>query len=123
MQTLWMLKAHKWYNMKYLITESQRHNLIFKYLNKQDFITIESQKKIYLVNSEGDKIAQIVIDKEDGFCEVNYKLIDEISSFFSIKREHLWDVISKWVSEREGIMIYDIWSAEGYVRSELIVRK
>ncbi len=52
--------------MKYLITESQINNLIFIYLDNQDFIQIERNDAIYFVNSERDGFAQIKYDIEDG---------------------------------------------------------
>ena len=83
--------------MKYLITESQREKLIFKYLDNQDFIQIEKGNKIYFVNSEGDEYAQIRYDKDDGWCGIYYKLIDEISSFFSLEQNDSEKVIGRWV--------------------------
>jgi hypothetical protein len=50
--------------MKYLITESQLDNIIFKYLDNQDFIQIDMNDSIYFVNSEDDKYAQIRYDKK-----------------------------------------------------------
>ena len=84
-------------NMKYLITESQFDNIIFKYLDGQDFIQIDRKNRIYFVNSEGDEYAQIRFDKEDGWCYIYYKLINEISTFFSLQKPDSEKVISRWV--------------------------
>ena len=84
-------------HMKYLITESQFDKVIFKYLDNQDFIQIERNNGIYFVNSEDDKYAQIKFDKDDGWCGINYELINEISSFFSIQGSDSKQVIGKWV--------------------------
>ena len=83
--------------MKYLITESQIDKVIFKYLDNQDFIQIEKNNSIYFVNSEGDEYAQIRYDKNDGECSIYYKLIDEISTFFSIKESDSQEVIGRWI--------------------------
>jgi hypothetical protein len=83
--------------MKYLITESQIDRLIFKYLDNQDFIQIEKKDSIYFVNSEGDEYAQIRYDKDDGKCFIHYKLVDEISSFFSLEESDSMEVIGRWV--------------------------
>ena len=83
--------------MKYLITESQFDKIIFKYLDNQDFIKIENESKIYFVNSEDDEYAQIRYDKEDGLCFVYYKLIEEISRFFSMNETDAEQVIGRWV--------------------------
>ena len=83
--------------MKYLITESQIDKVIFKYLDNQDFIQIDMNDSIYFVNSEEDKYAQIRFDKHDGWCAIYYKLIDEISAFFSIKESDSQEVIGRWI--------------------------
>ena len=83
--------------MKYLITESQFDRAIFKYLENQDFIQIERRNSIYFVNSEGDVYAQIRYDKKNGWCYVYWKLIGEISSFFSLEESESEKVIGRWV--------------------------
>ena len=83
--------------MKYLITESQIDNVIFKYLDNQDFIQIEKNNSIYFVNSEGDEYAQIRFDKDDGWCYIYYKLVEEISTFFSMQKSDSEQVIGRWV--------------------------
>ena len=83
--------------MKYLITESQFDKVIFKYLDNQDFVQIEKDDRIYFVNSEGDEYAQIRFDKEDGWCFIYYKLVEEISKFFSLQESDSEQVIGRWV--------------------------
>ena len=83
--------------MKYLITESQFDKVIFRYLNNQDFIQIKKNNFIYFVNSEGDEYAQIRFDKYDGWCYIDYDLIEEISSWFSLKESDSKQFIGKWV--------------------------
>ncbi len=83
--------------MKYLITESQFDKVIFKYLNNQDFIQINFDETIYFLNSVNDVYAQIRFDKKDGWCYINYKLIEEISAFFSMEEDDSESVIGRWV--------------------------
>ena len=83
--------------MKYLITESQFDKVIFRYLNNQDFIQIERNDSIYFVNSENDEYTQIRYDKSDGWCFINYDLIREISSFFSLEHSDSKEVVGMWV--------------------------
>ena len=83
--------------MKYLIKESQLDKVIFKYLDNQDFIKIEKGSNIYFVNSDGDENAQIRYAKSDGWCYIYYRLIKEISSFFSLDKTEAEQVIGKWV--------------------------
>jgi len=81
--------------MKYLITESKLNKVIFRYLNNQDFIQINNRFDIFFLNSEGDEYAQIRYD--DGWCYIDFDLITEISSFFSLERYDSEKVIGKWV--------------------------
>jgi len=83
--------------MKFIITESKLENIIFKYLDNQDFVKIDKGENIYFVNSEGDEIAMIRFIKNDGWCYINYDLVKEISSFFSIKESDSEQVIGRWV--------------------------
>ena len=93
--------------MKYLITESQFDKVIFRYLDNQDFIRIEKGNRIYFVNSEGDQYAQIRFDKDDGLCYIDYDLIEEISSFFSLQRSNSKEVISRWVENTLQMKVTD----------------
>ena len=83
--------------MKFIITESKLENVIFKYLDNQDFVKIDKGENIYFVNSEGDKFAMIRFKKDNGWCYINYNLIQEISSFFSMKESDSEQVIGRWV--------------------------
>jgi len=93
--------------MKYIIKESQINNVVFWYLGNQDFIQIEKNNKIYFVNSESDKYAQIRYDKSDGWCNVNYDLIQEISSFFSLQESDSKEVIGMWVENTLQMKVKD----------------
>jgi hypothetical protein len=106
--------------MKYLIKESQFDNIIFKYLDNQDFIMIEKKVSIYFVNSEGDESAQIRYDKKDGWCFIHYKLVDEISSFFSMEESDSEKVIGRWVENtlQMGVTDTSFGSWNQYIRVE-----
>jgi hypothetical protein len=93
--------------MKYLITESQLDRVIFKYLDNQDFIQIERNDAIYFLNSKLDGFAEIKYDMEDGRCFIHYKLIYEISSFFSIDEFDSKEVISRWVKNTLQMKVTD----------------
>ena len=108
--------------MRVIIKESQLESFILKYLNNQDLITLDSPDKIYFVNSINDEFSQICIDKEDGFCEVNYMLVNEICGFFSIKKTYCLDLITKWLLDSKEILVSDIWSAPDYLRSNIRVK-
>ena len=83
--------------MKYLITESKLDNVVSMYLDNQEFIVVGNSASLFFINSEGDEEAQIRYNKYDGWCYINYNLIKEISSFFSIDNSDSKNVIGKWV--------------------------
>ena len=109
--------------MKYLITESQFDKVIFKYLNNQDFIQIKKNDNIYFVNSEGDEYAQIRFDKYDGWCYIDYDLIKEISSFFSLQQSDSEQVIGKWVENTLQMSVTDTGEVEMWARRVLRIPK
>ena len=69
--------------------------VLFSYLDSQDFIQIKKYDSIYFAYSENDEFAQIRYD--DGLCYIDYDLIGEISSFFSLRRSDSKEVIGRWV--------------------------
>jgi len=99
--------------MKYKITDSQLESVIFLYLDNQDFIPIEKGDNIYFVNSEGDEYAQIRYNKDDGWCYIHYKLVDEISSFFSLGESDSEQVIGRWVENVLQMKVTDTFVSWG----------
>ena len=97
--------------MKYLITESKLDSAILLYLDNQDFIQIEIGDSIYFVNSEGDEYAQIKYDKDNSWCYIYHKLINEISSFFSLELTDSKDVIGRWVENTLQMRVTDTLSS------------
>ena len=71
--------------------------VLFSYLDSQDFIQIKKDDSIYFAYSENDKYAQIMYDKDDGWCYINFNLTKEISSFFSLQRSDSERIIGRWV--------------------------
>jgi hypothetical protein len=101
--------------MKYKITDKQLYDVIFLYLDNQDFIRIERDDKIYFANSEGDEYAQIKYDKDNGWCGIYYRLIDEISSFFSLEQNDSEKVIGRWVENTLRMRVTDTQEVFGSV--------
>ena len=83
--------------MKLLITESQLGNIVFKYLDLKGFIQIKQGDRIYFVKSENSEYSKIMYDRGNGWCYIHYKLVDEISSFFSLEESDSMEVIGRWV--------------------------
>jgi hypothetical protein len=109
--------------MKYLITESQIDKIVSKYLDNQDFVIHNNNKKfnnyIYFLNSESDKISQISVYVTNTFGEVknwvfvNGDLIEELSNFFSIDKLDCLDIIRVWVSDTLSIRVGKIMDSSG----------
>ena len=71
--------------------------VIFNYLDNQDFIKVEKNDNIFFINSSSDEYFQIVYGKNDGICYIYVGLITEISSFFSIEFSDSKKIIGNWV--------------------------
>ena len=87
------------YHMKYLITESQIDNLASMYLDSLNLIRVNKDNKIYFKKSEEDSTSVIVYNKESGVCMVSYRVINEISDFFSMDKSDSKELIGKWVEK------------------------
>jgi hypothetical protein len=91
--------------MRYKITDKQLYDVIFLYLDNQDFIQIKIEDSIYFVNSEDDTHAQIRYNKSIGWCYISWKLVGEISSFFSMDKFDSEKIIGKWVENTLQMMV------------------
>ena len=89
--------------MKFLITESQFDNIVFKYLDNQDFVVIKMKNRLYYVNSEGDEYAQVRYHPKDRWCTIHYDLVDEVSKFFYLDYGDSINVINRWIENKLGI--------------------
>ena len=98
--------------MKYLITESKLNQVIFRYLNNQDFIQINKGATIFFVNSENDEYSEIRYDKISGWCYIVISLVDEVSSFFSLKHSVSNEVIGRWVENTLQMKVMEIRSSK-----------
>lgn len=85
--------------MKFLITENKLEQIVFKYLDNQNFIKIETNDKIEFVYSKEDRIATILYTIDTEMLRIHNELIEEISSFFSIKENFTKVVIGNWVEK------------------------
>lgn len=97
--------------MKYLITESKLDNVVFKYLDNQDFIVkrMNSNNVTYFVNSENDEYSDSLIQYyRSGECVMSFELIDEIATFFSMEFNSSKYVIARWVENTLDRRVKDI---------------
>jgi len=70
--------------------------IVFKYLDDKNFSILKSETEIYFVENRDDEYAQIRL-RNDGFCFIYWRLVVEISDFFSMEESDSEQVIGKWV--------------------------
>jgi hypothetical protein len=78
------------------MTKYQIDKIIFKYLDNKNYIILKSETSTYFLENRDDEYAQIRL-RNDGFCFIYWRLIEEISSFFSMEKSDSEQVIGKWV--------------------------
>ena len=78
------------------MTKYQIDKIIFKYLDDNNLIILNSETDVYFVENKDDKYAQIRL-RNDGFCFIYWSLIEEVSSFFSMEKSDSEAIIGKWV--------------------------
>jgi hypothetical protein len=87
--------------------KNQINKVIFKYLDDMDYSIIDRDTKLYFVDSKDSKYIYIRYDKNDGWCFIYYKLIEEISSFFSLGDPESEKVIGEWVDNKLQMRVID----------------
>ncbi len=97
--------------MKLIITESKMEQVIFNYLDNQDFI-VKGNKNARFLTSEDDVDGVIDYSSISEMCYFQKELVDEIIDFFSIEKVTAGDIIAKWVSNRLNVPVvgYGIFS-------------
>jgi hypothetical protein len=96
--------------MKYKITDKQLDDVIFLYLDNQDFIRINMNNSIYFVNSEDDEYSQIRFYYNNSNCYIYTGLIDEVASFFSLQAYDAREAIGRWVEKTLNVDVdYCAW--------------
>jgi len=92
--------------MKYLITESQLNNSVFKYLDTQNFFSVEDRGDLYLWESESSwresqyPLISTNVNYDDAF--VSCDLITRISDFFPISLDDALLLVGEWFKYRYG---------------------
>jgi hypothetical protein len=103
--------------MKYLITESQLDNIIFKYLDMRNFYKMRYAKGYIFWESKevwesgGNILISAYRDRNEGF--VNSDLLVEVASIFSLGLNDSLDVIGAWVKTQIDFDIEDFLSDYG----------
>ena len=109
--------------MKFLLTENKIIDVIKHYLDSKNYKQINVHDELIYFYEEGDFLADIVVDADIKFVELNFELTNELKDFFSIDRGLAVEIIRKWVEEVTGIEELEAWSPSDYHRSTLYLPK
>lgn len=97
--------------MIYIIPQDKIEKLIFKYLNMMygDLEQRETKKQyegiVFKKPNYNSYFNVLAWTKDDETLYIHYKLIDEISSMFSLERNDSEKIIGKWVKDRYKLMV------------------
>ena len=121
--------------MKFIIKESQMEKMISLYISKLDYDIIVKKIKVHSVDSKviyfarknNDGYADIRFETWDFTCIINYKLIDEINTLFSIDPDDDFgidskDVVGEWVEDKlnlKEIPWYKLYVLSGWAAEAL----
>ena len=98
--------------MKIIITEDQRDRVIekvvFKYLDKRNYIQLDINDKIYFVENEGDEYVVIRYDKDGGWCFISYVLVSFFTKFTNIEKSVIKSIIGRWVEDTLQMKVSNI---------------
>ena len=89
--------------MKYIITESQRENAVFRYLDSQDLSILKNGASIYFIHPDNNEFSLIKYggnQANNELCFIFIGLIEEVSSFFSLERYQSTRIIGQWVKKK-----------------------
>jgi hypothetical protein len=104
--------------VKYIITESQRDKIVFRYLDNQDFDIFKIRASTYFKHPNDDDFAQIKYGgnhANNELCFIYMGLIEEVSSFFSLNSYQSTRIVGQWVKKKlnlEGQMSNKIMSSQ-----------
>jgi len=105
--------------MKYLITESQLGNIIYKYLDNLDLYMVEYDGNYQFWSSEESWLTSfstlISTHRSNNDCFISSDLVSEISTFFSLDMSTVLLLIGGWVSTKVGFDVGFPYSDYGAV--------
>ena len=92
--------------MKFEIKESKLKGIVYRYLEHDyELNTISEFDGNYSLCNEETTICSIHYEKDDGICQIYYKLIDEVSNFFSIDPSRSVNMIINYFQDKVGVKV------------------
>ena len=91
--------------MKYNIPQSRLNELIFKYLDMQDFNMVEKDNEIFFTENVGDEYGFLKYKYNTGSLFILKVFADKISNIFGIPVKKAEDIISLWVENAFDVAV------------------
>lgn len=93
--------------MKYLITESQREKLVFKYLDRRNFYVTNFTDNFFFYDREDIETRNfnskiIISTHKQKYCFMNADFVNTISDIFGLDRGDTMNIIGDWVESKTG---------------------
>ena len=98
--------------MKCLITESQLNNVIYKYLDSQDFY-IDNYKNGYLFFESNNPGPILIATYPNDYGYINSDLLVEVSKFFSLELNVTLNIIGEWIKTKIDFDVTHFYSDYG----------
>lgn len=97
--------------MKYIISESRLHQMVFKYLDLKNLKITEVKNDIFFMRNEKDMYSVLRYGIRDNMLFIRIDLYEEISSMFNLSEDDTKQIISSWVESVLGLKVnhIDIW--------------
>jgi hypothetical protein len=86
--------------MRYILTQDQLDNLVFKFLDTKRFIQIKRGNKVYFVTKSNLEVADIVFDLKYKICYPYPYFIKSVAEFFDLGFADTEDIIGRWVGKK-----------------------
>jgi len=91
--------------MKFEIGENKLERVIFHYLDNKNFIIKDTYDDYYFLENEDDEDSLIRVKKDSMVCFVYFNLRNEIESFFSINKNRIEYILTKYVENKLNIKV------------------
>lgn len=96
--------------MNILISESKLNNVIFKYLDEREYELKKFMSgNIELQEKSSGKSLIIYFEDEYG-CYIKQRLVEDVSSFFSINNHASMTIIAEWFRKLTGVKINSVYN-------------
>ena len=103
--------------MDYVVTENQKNKMMMSFLDMMTFIITKGKDEIFLVESEDDKLAQMVYQTKSKKLYINQKVVNSLCNFFSQENSYACVlVIMHWFEKKYEVKVSKYWVVDSLDR-------